>query len=173
MPNTTIPSAHIPAEWEHRVATLWTTLDDHTPETLRAKIASLAAELPAGHPAALFERACAHDSTGEPEIAAPLYAQALGAGLAGTRRRRAVIQMASSLRNLGRAEESVALLMAERTQPSDELDDAVTAFLALALADTGREREAASLALEALSKHLPRYNRSLARYAKALNTSPA
>jgi hypothetical protein len=47
------------------------------------------------------------------------------------------------------------------------LDDAVTAFLALALIDVGREREAAALALGALSRHLPCYNRSLAKYAEA------
>lgn len=42
------------------------------------------------------------------------------------------------------------------------------AFLALALADVSREREALSLALTALSRHLPRYNRSLANYAQAI-----
>lgn len=59
---------------------------------------------------ALFERAGAHDSTGEPERAAPLYQQALAANLSGGRRRAAVIQLASTLRNLGRADESVAML---------------------------------------------------------------
>ena len=96
------------------------------------------------------------------------YERALALGLSGERRRRAVIQMASSLRNLGRAEESVRLLRAEREAGSDHLDDAVSAFLALALADTGGEREAASLALEALAPHLPRYQRSLGRYAREL-----
>ena len=72
MPHTATPPA-----WDQRVAALWTAFDDHAPEDFRAKIAVLAAELPEGHPAALFERACAHDSTGEPDIAAPLYAQAL------------------------------------------------------------------------------------------------
>ena len=47
-------------------------------------------------------------------------------------------------------------------------DDAVSAFLALALVDTGREREAVSLALGALAPHLPRYQRSLANYADEL-----
>ena len=42
------------------------------------------------------------------------------------------------------------------------------AFLALALADVGREREALGLALGALSRHLPRYQRSLAAYARSL-----
>ena len=77
--------------------------------------------------------------------------------------------MASSLRNLGRAEQAAEMLFAELQQPSDELDSAVSAFLALALADLGREREALSLSLGALSTYLPRYNQSLARYAKALH----
>ena len=90
-------------------------------------------------------------------------------GLTHERRRRAVIQLASSLRNVGDAEESVALLSAELEQPSDELDDAVRGFLALALADVGRERDALSHALTALAPHLPRYQRSLAAYAAELS----
>jgi hypothetical protein len=60
----------------------------------------------------------------------------------------------------------VALLIAELKQGSDHLDDAVRAFLALALVDTGREREAVSIALGALAPHLPRYQRSLTNYAR-------
>jgi hypothetical protein len=117
---------------------------------------------------ALFEEACDLDSDGHSDRAAPLYREALDLGLEGINRRRAVIQMASSLRNVGEVHESVRLLTAERERGSDELDDAVSAFLALALVDTGREREAASLALEALAPHLPRYQRSLANYARDL-----
>ena len=117
---------------------------------------------------AQFERACAFDSTGHSDRAVPLYWEAIERGLTGERQRRAVIQLASSLRNLDRSEESVALLTAERKAGSDTLDDAVVAFLALALVDVGREREAASLALEALAPHLPRYQRSLANYARDL-----
>jgi hypothetical protein len=57
----------------------------------------------------LFERASAFDSTGQPELAVARYRRALERGLSGQRRRRAVVQLASSLRNLGQAEESVAL----------------------------------------------------------------
>jgi hypothetical protein len=117
---------------------------------------------------AAFERASAQDSTGHSDLAVPLYQEALARHLDGIRRRRAVIQLASSLRNLGRAQESVELLTAERVPGSDGLDDAVDAFLALALADTGREREAASIALAALAPHLPRYQRSVANYARLL-----
>jgi tetratricopeptide (TPR) repeat protein len=130
----------------------------------------LVAELPADSAVAAYERASALDSTGRSDLAVPLYRQALELGLGSDRRRQAVIQMASSLRNLGQAEESVALLRAEREAGSDELDDAVSAFLALALVDTGREREAVSLALAALAPHLPRYQRSLANYARELGT---
>jgi Tetratrico peptide repeat len=91
--------------------------------------------------------------------------------LSGLRRRRVQIQMASSLRNLGRPQQAADLLFAELNQPSDELDQAVAAFLALALADLGREREGLSMALGALAKYLPRYNRSLAHYAKALHAA--
>jgi hypothetical protein len=76
--------------------------------------------------------------------------------------------MSSSLRNMGEAEESVRLLTAERDRATDSLDDAVSAFLALALVDSGREREAVSLALGALAPHLPRYQRSLGNYARDL-----
>jgi hypothetical protein len=38
----------------------------------------------------------------------------------------------------------------------------------LALADTGREREAVSAALAALAPHLPRYQISVANYARLL-----
>ena len=87
------------------------------------------------------------------------------------RRRRAVIQMASSLRNIGRVAESVELLTAEAHNHDPDaavLADAVSAVLALCLADLGREREAVSVALLALAPHLPRYQRSMANYARLL-----
>ena len=156
-------------DWEQRLAAVWAAADDLDDADLRARVAALAAERPAGDATALFELGGADDSTGRPEEAEGHYRQALEAGLEGERRRRAVIQLASTLRNLGRAEESVELLSAERGRAYDELDDAVAAFLALSLVDTGREREAVSVALEALAPHLTRYNRSLANYARELS----
>ena len=129
---------------------------------------ALVAELPADSAVGLYERASAFDSTGHSDRAVPLYQQALERGLGDDRRRQAVIQLASSLRNLGQAQESVALLTAEREAGSDELDDAVDAFLSLALVDAGREREAVSVALTALSRHMTRYQRSLSHYASAI-----
>jgi tetratricopeptide (TPR) repeat protein len=155
-------------DWEKQVAELWSAIDAHAPAAFLEKMRALAGERPADDAIALFELASANDSTGHPEDAAPLYRRALSTGLDGIRRRRATIQLASTLRNLGRPEESVDLLTAELTAGSDELDDAVIATLSLALVDVGREREGAALAIGALAKHLKRYNRSMANYAKAL-----
>jgi tetratricopeptide (TPR) repeat protein len=160
------------AEWERRVDEVWSAGDDLDEQELLTAIEVLAAELGDDSPVAAFERASSLDSTGHSDLAVPLYRRALELGLADPRRRRAVIQLASSLRNLGEAEESVALLRAELDQPADELDDAVRAFLALALVDTGREREAAGVALGALAPHLPRYQRSLANYSRELSDRP-
>ena len=156
------------SDWEQRLAGAWASIDQRSEAEFVAAIEALAAELPPGSGIGLFERAAAFDSTGFSDRAVPLYRKALERGLAGERRRRAVIQLASSLRNLGEADQSVALLTAELDAGSDQLDDAVRAFLALALADAGREREALSLALGALAPHLPRYQRSLANYARLL-----
>jgi hypothetical protein len=155
-------------DWEDRIAAAWASIDDYPETEFRALIDKLAAELPPGSAIADFERACAFDSTGHSDRAVPLYRKALDTGLTGVRRRRAVIQMASSIRNLGRPQESVELLTAELAAGEDELDDAVRATLALALTDVGREREAVSLVLTALAKHLPRYQRSMANYARLL-----
>ena len=161
------------ARWEQRVGELWDAFDDHEPDAFLGRIEALAAERPPGDAVALYELASAHDALDHEEEAAALYRRALAAGLPGKRRRRAVIQLASTLRNLGRSGESVAMLTAERDAVSDELDGAVTAFLALSLVDAGREREAAALALAALSSHLPEYGRSLSHYARALTRGSA
>jgi hypothetical protein len=156
-------------EWEQRLASLWATIDDNDPDDFLVKMQALVSELPSGSAIGMFELAGANDSTGHPEKAAPLYQQALAAGLSGLRRRQAVIQLASTLRNLGRPEESLDLLTVEREAGSDELDDAVIAFMALALVDGGREKEAVALTVTALARHLTRYNRSLTNYAKDLD----
>jgi tetratricopeptide (TPR) repeat protein len=155
-------------DWEERLSELWTKLDVYDDVEFIDRVESLVAELPPVSAIALFERGAAFDSTGHPERAVPLYRSALENGLVGERRRRAVIQMASSLRNLGDPQEALTLLNAETDVASDNLDGAVATFRALALVDLGREREAVAVALMALSKYLPRYNRSVARYAQEL-----
>lgn len=155
-------------DWERRLAAAWASIDKLPESGFLGSIKELTGELEPDDPVGPFERAGAFDSTGHPDEAVPLYRQALELGLQGSRRRQAVIQLASSIRNLGQPEESVKLLSRELHATSDELDDAVRAFLSLALADLGREREGLSLALGALAHHLPRYQRSATNYAREL-----
>ena len=164
-------------DWERRCAQAWAEIDDYEARgdagaaDFRQRIGELAGELPQDSPVAAFERGSAWDSTDHPGQAVTLYREALERGLAGLRRRRAVIQLSSSLRNIGRVAESVQLLTAEQENHDPDaavLADALSAFLALCLADVGREREAVSVALGALAPHLPRYQRSLANYARLL-----
>lgn len=89
-------------------------------------------------------------------------------GLNGLRRCRAIIQLASTLRNNGKINESIELLRFEKENYSDDLDDAVNAFLALSLSSIGNDKEALSLALSSLSKHLPRCNKSVYNYSKEI-----
>ena len=152
----------------------WATFDDYAADEagdFRAVIDALVAELPEGSPLGPFEQACAWDSTGHSDKAVPLYREALALGLSevsGYKGRRAKIQLSSSLRNTGQPDEGVKLLTPELGAPSDELDDAVRACLALCLSSLGRDREGLSLVLGALAPHLPRYQRSMANYARLL-----
>jgi hypothetical protein len=146
-------------DWERRVADLWAAMDDLPEDEFLGRMEQLTGERPADDGAAVFERAGSLDSTGHSDRAVPLYRRALELGLHPSRRRQATIQLASSLR-------------AEREARSDALDDAVDGFLALALADTGREREAVAVALGAVSRHMTRYQRSLSNYVRELVADP-
>lgn len=112
-------------DWEDRVTALWARFDDYAEEEtdearFRAEIDALVAELPDGSPLGPFEQACAWDSTGRSDQAVPLYREALRRGLADAspyKARRTKIQLASSLRNTGRADEGLALLAPELVAP--------------------------------------------------------
>ena len=154
--------------WEERIAGVWAdgTLSD---EDRIAAIDRLASERDEDDPVALFERAGARDSAGREQDAEVLYRRALAGALPEQIRIQAVIQLASTVRNLGKTAESVELLRREHeTDPDGPLHDAVAAFYALALTSAGREREAVAVALSALAPHLPRYTRSVAAYADEL-----
>jgi hypothetical protein len=154
--------------WQERVDAIWA--DDALSDQARIdRIDRLAAERPAGDAIALFERAGARDSAGLETAAEPLYRAALERGLDDERRTQAVIQLASTIRNLGRVDESLALLRTEYERDADApLHDATAAFYALALASNGDAATAVSVALKALAPHLPRYSRSVSAYADEL-----
>ncbi len=102
------------ADWERRVAELWTRLDESI--DFVARMDALVAERSPGEARGLYERGSAHDSVGRTREAIPLYQAAL--------------------------------------------------------VDLGRPREAVAVSLTALSRYLPRYNRSVARYAEKIVVEP-
>lgn len=153
-------------DWRERVDAVWAAAtDDNEAETVAA-ITALAAERP-DDPVALFELAGAHDYSGAEAAAEPLYRRALSAGLDEPYHGRAVIQLASTLRNLGRLDEAVELLSG--FDGDHPLHDAASAFLALALHSRGDHGAALATALAALAPHLPEYGRSVRYYASELN----
>ncbi|SDO79282.1 Tetratrico peptide repeat-containing protein [Microbacterium sp. ru370.1] len=159
-------------EWQSRVDAVWAD-DALAPEDVITRIDELAAERPADDAVALFERAGARDSAGVEVEAEVLYRQALAIGLDDHRRTRATIQLASTIRNLGKTEEALEMLRVEYVrEPRGDLHDAAAAFYALALVSSGEPERAASIALQALAPHLPRYTRSVTGYAREIADDP-
>lgn len=155
--------------WQQRIDGVWA--DDALDDDARiVAIDALAAELGAEHPVALFERAGARDSAGQETEAEPLYRAALAAGLDPERRVRATIQLASTIRNLGKIDEALALLGQEYERSAGgELHGEAAAFYALALASAGDPDRGLAVALRALAPHLTYYTRSVIGYAGDLD----
>ncbi|GAA1822474.1 tetratricopeptide repeat protein [Agromyces salentinus] len=152
--------------WDERVAMFWSTANEEDEAATIAEVEALAAERDPGDPAALFERASAQDFVGRESEAIPLYRAALAAGLGGSRKTQAQIQLASSLRNIGDTRAAEAIL--QHAEPDGAVGAAAQAFLALSLRDLGRHDEALRVALEALAPTLPMYGHAVAFYAAAL-----
>lgn len=143
--------------WDARVAAVWAD-DSLTDEERIVLIDAIAAERAGDDPRALFERAGARDAAGLEREAESLYRAAIAAGLSGPELPQAVIQLASTLRNLGRVEEALDLLRPEYERGAAvELRDEVAAFYALTLVSAGQPDAAASVALATLAPHLTRY----------------
>lgn len=156
-------------DWQQRVDQVWADADNLTEDELVAAIDRVAAERPENDALALFERGGARDSTGRPDLAEPLYREAMAAGLPDDERAQCTIQLASSLRNLGRPEESLVLLRAEFDgKPDHPYAGAAAATTALVLTSLGRPVEGVSLLIHALVPTMPRYQRSMSAYADAL-----
>ena len=158
-------------DWQRRVDAVWATASEAGERAVIERIDALVAELPNGDPRGPFEAAGARDSAGLEAEAEPLYRRALELGLTGRARIEAHIQLASTVRNLGRPAESLALL--DRVQDdAGDLADAVAAFRALSLATSGAPDAAASVALTALAPHLAQYRRAVDAYARELVAPP-
>ncbi|MGZ0067893.1 tetratricopeptide repeat protein [Microbacterium arborescens] len=142
----------------------WDAAAGKSAPVLWAELDELAAD--AAEAVRSYERASLHDFLGEEADAIPLYRAALEAGLTGERRSACVIQLASSLRNVG--DPSGALALLHRFPDTDPLADAARAFEALALFSDQKPAPALRTALRALAPHLPAYRRAVTAYADEL-----
>src|SRR3978361_1261624 len=136
-------------DWAARVAAVWDESDELGDNILRDRIDALVAERPSDDAGGGFGAASVRDSTGLEAEAAVQYQRALDLGLREPNRGRTFIQYASTLRNLGRYDEGLALL--DQLEPDNELADAASAVRALILVSAGRPVEAASILLLTLS----------------------
>ncbi|MGO1166525.1 MAG: tetratricopeptide repeat protein [Janibacter sp.] len=129
----------------------------------------VAATCPATDGRAAFELAGMYDSVGFEAEAGAEYERALELGLNAARHAQLAVQYGSTLRNLGRLDEAIAVLQAAPTHEST--GSAPRVILALALHSAGRKDEALRVAIEAQIGTLPRYQRSMRNYAAALTES--
>lgn len=157
--------------WDDALDEFWQTVDlTADPAAARERLQGiLATGVGIDDARIAYERGSLHDSLGEEEAAIPLYRAALATGLRADLRTQATVQLASSLRNIGDASSAIALLRG--IEASDPLADAVQAFLALALFSDGKPAAALRTALQTLTPHLPRYQRSVSASAAELVTA--
>ncbi|NYD65495.1 tetratricopeptide repeat protein [Agromyces atrinae] len=157
--------------WEESVAELWERFDSLSRDDGVAAMRALADACPASDGRAAFELAGMYDSMGYEAEAGIEYERALELGLDDARHAQLAVQYGSTLRNLGRLDEAIAVLSAAPTHEST--GSAPRVVLALALHSAGRKDEALRVAIEAQIDTLPRYQRSMRGYAAALTESPS
>ena len=131
-------------QWEASVADIWTRLDSFGREDGVTAMRELARTCPVADGRAAFELAGMYDSMGFESEAGDEYERALTLGL----------------------DEAIAVLQAAPTHEST--GSAPRVVLALALHSAGRKDEALRVAIEAQIDALPRYQRSMRAYARAL-----
>ncbi|OAN38404.1 tetratricopeptide repeat protein [Microbacterium sp. H83] len=153
--------------WDDRIDEVWADASgEEVGDEIIARIDALAAERGDDDGRAVFERAGARDSAGREADAVTLYRRALELGLDEEHRPQCVIQLASSLRNIGEYDEALAVIRAEGERSAESpYRDAFATVHALILASSGRPAQGLSVALLALVPHLPRYHRSMTAYA--------
>lgn len=115
--------------------------------------------------------AYAHDTAGREREAIRHYDRAYQLGVPLEHRRRFLVGYGSTLRNVGRAEEAIALLA--EAAAADPGYPAYAAFLALALLDGGHPRAALAAMLGCALDAVPPgmwdgYGRALGEYQRAL-----
>ncbi|AFA73527.1 hypothetical protein GPOL_c24980 [Gordonia polyisoprenivorans VH2] len=129
-----------------------------------------------GHAAVLYELAGSYDTAGDGVRAEALYREALAAGLSGDRLARCLLQYGSTLRNLGRLDESLAVF-ADACQRFPR-SHALRVFHALSVHADGRAATSLAMVLELVADEMrdgdiPRYEAAIrgnAQYLRDLDS---
>jgi tetratricopeptide (TPR) repeat protein len=116
------------------------------------------------NPRVLYEVGGAYDTAGDEEQAVGYYERAIAAGLDGDFARRCALQYGSTLRNLGRLDESLAVFARARAEHPDSAS--LAAFEALTLHAAGRMDAAVAALLDVVADHV--VSEDLERYKPAL-----
>ncbi|MCU1526674.1 MAG: hypothetical protein JWP75_437 [Frondihabitans sp.] len=116
------------------------------------------------NPRVLYEVGGAYDTAGEEDTAVGFYERAMAAGLSGDIRRRCYLQYGSTLRNLGRLEESTAAFAQARTEFPHSV--ALGVFESLTLHAAGRANTALGSLLTLIAEHV--HSEELDRYKPAI-----
>ncbi len=104
------------------------------------------------NPRVLYEVGGAYDTAGEEATALGFYQRAMERGLAGDIRRRCYLQYGSTLRNLGRIEESLRVFSRARAEFPESV--ALGAFEALTLHAAGQLNTALANLFKLLADHV-------------------
>lgn len=140
---------------------------DHMEPTILALLAILD-EHPE-EPSVLYEVGGAYDTAGQEETAIGYYEHALGNGLHGDMLRRCYLQYGSTLRNLGRISDSVAVFARARVEFPDS--ESLAIFAALTLHAAGRPSAALGQLLELIVDRFP--SEEVTRYEAAIRGNAA
>ena len=116
------------------------------------------------NPRVLYEVGGAYDTAGEEATALAFYERAMAEGLDGDERRRCYLQQGSTLRNLGRIHESIALFARAREEFPGSVS--LAAFEALTLHAAGRVNTALGSLLTLVADHV--HLEELDRYKPAI-----
>ena len=121
-------------------------------------------ELHPRDPRVLYEVGGAYDTAGEETTALGFYERAMTEGLDGDVRRQCCLQYGSTLRNLGRLDESVTVFAQARREFPDSV--ALGAFEALSLHAAGQINTALGSLLALLADHV--HSDEIERYKPAM-----
>ncbi|UFU00052.1 tetratricopeptide repeat protein [Radiobacillus kanasensis] len=157
-------------KWETVVMNGWENKDDET------KLIEYFLEVVVKYPnsaRAKFELANAYDFTGQENKAIPLYEDAISIGLDAEYEAYALLQLGSSLRNVGRIDDAIRIL-SDAEQRYSEFPS-ISMVLGMAMHDKNRNAEALGITLDVILRHVKtsdivRYRVALENYIKDINS---